>query len=145
MAFSMGNIHANQKVGLYFIEFETPHRVRLHGTAQLRREPADLALFLKAELVVKVSVEDMFPNCPHYIHRHNRIKISDYVPKTDGPIPMTVWKRLDAVHDVILTRNDFMLLPKTVRSPWRSAKCYYKKAKHKFIISNSNYLLCSLQ
>lgn len=101
MYLSMGNIDANQKVGMLFIDFETPHRVRVHGTAELSRDPADLALFHEAELVVKVTVEDMFQNCPRYIHRYKRIERSDYVPKTDCPTPMAVWKRLDAVQDVI--------------------------------------------
>ncbi|MEX0615219.1 MAG: pyridoxamine 5'-phosphate oxidase family protein [Methylophaga sp.] len=101
MYLSMGNIDANKKVGMLFIDFETPHRVRVHGTAELSRDPADLALFHEAELVVKVTVEDLFQNCPRYIHRYKRIESSDYVPKTDCQTPMAVWKKLDAVNDVI--------------------------------------------
>lgn len=101
MYLSMGNIDANKKVGMLFIDFETPHRVRVHGTAELSRDPADLALFHEAELVVKVTVEDMFQNCPRYIHRYKRVESSGYVPKTDCLTPMAVWKKLDAVNDVI--------------------------------------------
>lgn len=101
MYLSMGNIDANKKLGMLFIDFETPHRVRVHGTAELSRDPADLALFHEAELVVKVTVEDLFQNCPRYIHRYQRIESSGYVPKTDCQTPVAVWKRLDAVHDVI--------------------------------------------
>ncbi len=31
MYLSLGNINANNKIGMLFIDFETPHRVRVHG------------------------------------------------------------------------------------------------------------------
>lgn len=101
MYLSMGNIDAHKKIGMLFIDFETPHRVRVHGTAELSRDPADLALYHQAELVVKVTIEDMFQNCPRYIHRYQRIGQSRYVPKVERQTPLPVWKRLDAVQDVI--------------------------------------------
>lgn len=101
MYLSMGNIDAHNKVGLLFIDFETPHRVRVHGTAELSRDPADLALFHEAELVVKITVEEMFQNCPRYIHRYKRIAQSGYVPKTERTTPFPVWKRIDAMQDVL--------------------------------------------
>ena len=101
MYLSMGNIDANKKIGMLFIDFETPHRVRVHGTAELSRDPTDLAMFHEAELVVKVTIEDMFQNCPRYIHRYQRISESRYVPKQTCQTPLPVWKRLDAVQDVI--------------------------------------------
>ena len=33
MFLSMGNIQANNKIGMLLIDFETPHRIRIHGTA----------------------------------------------------------------------------------------------------------------
>src|SRR5438477_10550820 len=35
MFLSMGNISGNHKVGMLFIDFETPHRVRVHGEANI--------------------------------------------------------------------------------------------------------------
>src|SRR5579859_269796 len=35
MFLSMGNINLSQKVGMLFIDFETPHRVRVHGDAAI--------------------------------------------------------------------------------------------------------------
>lgn len=101
MYLSMGNIDAHNKIGMLFIDFETPHRVRVHGTAELSRDPADLALFHEAELVVKVTIEEHFQNCPRYIHRYQRISESRYVPIADCQTPLPVWKRLDALQDVI--------------------------------------------
>ncbi len=36
MFYSVGNIEGQNKVGMLFIDFETPHRVRVQGTAKLR-------------------------------------------------------------------------------------------------------------
>ncbi|WP_430010323.1 pyridoxamine 5'-phosphate oxidase family protein [Methylophaga lonarensis] len=101
MYLSMGNIQAHAKVGMLFIDFETPHRIRVHGTAELSRDPADLALFHEAELVVKVTIDEMFQNCPRYIHRYQRVSQSNYVPKVSQQTPLPVWKRIDAMQDVI--------------------------------------------
>lgn len=38
MFMSLGNITEHPKVGLLFIDFETPQRIRVRGEAQLRRE-----------------------------------------------------------------------------------------------------------
>ena len=37
MFLSIGNIQLNSKVGMLFIDFETPHRIRVHGTATFDR------------------------------------------------------------------------------------------------------------
>lgn len=105
MYLSMGNIEAHKKVGMLFIDFETPHRVRVHGSAEISRDPADLALFHEAELVVKVTIEEMFQNCPRYIHRYQRIHSSRYVPKKQCETPLPVWKRLDGLQDVITDQD----------------------------------------
>ncbi len=39
MYLSMGNISANPQVGLLFISFETPRRVRMQGTATVSKDP----------------------------------------------------------------------------------------------------------
>ncbi|WP_252405354.1 pyridoxamine 5'-phosphate oxidase family protein, partial [Escherichia coli] len=38
MFYSMGNIEGQAKVGLLFIDFETPHRVRVQGHARMLRD-----------------------------------------------------------------------------------------------------------
>ncbi|AFJ01421.1 pyridoxamine 5'-phosphate oxidase-like protein [Methylophaga frappieri] len=101
MYLSMGNIDQHQQVGLLFIDFETPHRVRVHGHAKLSRDPADLGHFREAELVVKVTIAEIFQNCPRYIHRYQRVTPSRYIPSSQCPTPIATWKRLDVVQDVI--------------------------------------------
>ncbi|MDO9103527.1 MAG: pyridoxamine 5'-phosphate oxidase family protein [Methylovulum sp.] len=105
MYLSMGNISANNKVGLLFIDFETPHRVRLHGTASIDRQDPLLAAFHGAELVVRVTVTEVFVNCPRYIHRYERVQTSKYVPQVGCPIPPPQWKRIDALQDALPERD----------------------------------------
>src|ERR1700758_4440104 len=56
MFLSMGNIAGQAKVGMLFIDFETPHRVRVHGTATVASDDPLMASFPGAELVVRVTV-----------------------------------------------------------------------------------------
>jgi len=101
MFFSMGNIATNHKVGILFIDFENPHRVRLHGEASVSADDPLLASYVGAELVVRVKITKMWINCPRYIHRFQRVDSSRYVPRAGCDTPLAVWKRLDAVQDVL--------------------------------------------
>jgi len=101
MFLSMGNISGQGKVGMLFIDFETPHRVRVHGTATVSRNDPMRAAFPGAELVVRVRVEEIFVNCPRYIHRYRRVAPSRYVPSAGCPALPPQWKRIDAVQDAL--------------------------------------------
>lgn len=101
MYLSMGNIQASSKIGMLLIDFENPHRMRIQGTAELSRDPELLAAYKEAELVVKVTVDKIFQNCPRYIHRYQRLSQSRYIPKDDVDTPMATWKRIDIIQDVI--------------------------------------------
>jgi predicted pyridoxine 5'-phosphate oxidase superfamily flavin-nucleotide-binding protein len=70
MFLSMGNIGGNDKVGMLFIDFETPHRVRVHGIASLDQNDPLITEFPGAELLVRVAVTETFVNCPRYIHKY---------------------------------------------------------------------------
>lgn len=105
MYLSMGNISGNSKIGMLFIDFETPHRVRVHGDASVSRDDPLLKEFHGAELVVRVSITEIFINCPRYIHRYQRLSSSQYVPQTDCPTPQPQWKRIDALQDVLPERT----------------------------------------
>lgn len=105
MFLSMGNISANPKVGLLFIDFETPHRVRVHGSASIDRNDPLLAEIAGAELVVRVKVEEIFVNCPRYIHRYQRLQASRYVPQADSAAPLPQWKRIDGLQQALPARD----------------------------------------
>ena len=101
MFYSLGNIAGQGKVGLLFIDFETPHRLRVQGTATWHREHALLAGFPEARYVVEVKVAKVWPNCPRYVHRYQRVTTSRYVPGVCAVTPMPAWKRIDLVQDAI--------------------------------------------
>jgi hypothetical protein len=101
MFLSMGNITGQGKVGLLFIDFETPHRLRLQGTARLVKDDPLLATFPEAQYIVRVEVESVWVNCPRYIHRYAKVEQSRYVPKAGAETPLAQWKRLDFVQPVI--------------------------------------------
>jgi predicted pyridoxine 5'-phosphate oxidase superfamily flavin-nucleotide-binding protein len=96
---SLGNVLANPQVGLLFIDFETPKRLRVNGTASI--DPADplLGSFEGAQLVVRVRAEHIFPNCPRYVHRLSLQEVSAYVPATGHEPPVPAWKQMDALRD----------------------------------------------
>lgn len=101
MYLSMGNLARTPEVGLLFIAFDRPYRLRVQGRASLSRETADLALFKEAELVVRVAVSQIWPNCPRYVHRYDKVQASRYVPKSGCETPLATWKRVDILQDVL--------------------------------------------
>ncbi len=56
MFYSMGNVEGQAKVGLLFIDFETPHRIRVQGRATLLRDDALMAEYTEAKYLVRVEV-----------------------------------------------------------------------------------------
>ena len=97
MFFSMGNIAATAKIGMLFIDFETPHRVRVHADATVDPDDPLLADFPGAQLIVRASVTDTFVNCPRYIVTHKRVEASRYVPDANGEAPSPAWKKIDGM------------------------------------------------
>lgn len=101
MFLSLGNIATTAQVGLLFIDFETPHRLRVQGTASLDRDPALLARFPGTRVVVRVAVSEIFINCSRYVHRYLRKAASRYVPRPDCETPYAEWKRIDLLQDAL--------------------------------------------
>ena len=105
MFMSLGNIEAKTKVGLLFIDFETPQRMRVRGDARLLRDGPMLASYPGANLVVEVDIERVWQNCPRYVHKMQGVEQSPYVPADDGTVKFALWKRIDVVQDV-LSKDD---------------------------------------
>ena len=101
MFLSAGNAADTGKVGLLFIDFETPNRVRVQGDATISADDPELARWPGAKMVVRVAVESCFLNCARYIHKHQRVEASPYVPKDDGSQPHPSWKRIDFVQEAL--------------------------------------------
>ena len=77
---SLGNVMVNPHVGLLFIDFESPRRMRVSGRASVREDDPLLAEFVGAQLIVRVHADAIFPNCPRYIHRMQMVEESPYAP-----------------------------------------------------------------
>lgn len=101
MFLSMGNIQANAKIGMLFIDFETPHRVRVHGDALIQVDDPLQSEYPGADLMVRVNISEIFYNCPRYVHRMSRVESSKYVPQEGRDTAPPQWKRINAIQDVL--------------------------------------------
>jgi hypothetical protein len=101
MFLSMGNIKGNANIGLLFISFEMPHRIRVQGTASISQEPTLLAHYKEADFVVTVKLSELWQNCPRYIPKYEKVRNSRYVPRAECETPLAEWKRVDLIQDVL--------------------------------------------
>ncbi len=102
MFLSMGNIVGNAQIGMLFISFERPHRIRLQGTASISQDEKLLENYKEADLVVIVKLEELWQNCPRYIPKYEKVRDSRYVPRAECETPLAEWKRVDLLQDVLL-------------------------------------------
>jgi predicted pyridoxine 5'-phosphate oxidase superfamily flavin-nucleotide-binding protein len=105
MFLSTGNVLSNPHVGMLFIDFERQSRLRLDGVAEIDEQDPLLAAYDGAQLVVRVRVRRVFPNCPRYIHKMQSVERSMFVPRAGCATPIPDWKRSDLARDV-LPAND---------------------------------------
>lgn len=101
MFLSMGNIEGQHKVGLLFVDFEKPNRLRLQGTARMLSESPLMADYTEAKYLVEVTVTKVWINCPRYIHKYAKVAQSVYVPRPDRETPLASWKRLDMIQEAL--------------------------------------------
>lgn len=101
MFLSMGNIAASKNIGLLFMDFETPHRVRIQASATVVKDGPLVESFPGAQMVVQAKVDSVFVNCGRYIHKHQRISSSKYVPDERGNQPFPAWKRIDLLQEAL--------------------------------------------
>lgn len=105
MFLSLGNIRAHANVGMLFIDFEQPNRVRVNGVATVDLDDPLRAEMTGAELVVRVRTAQVFPNCSRYIHKMQLVERSKFVPKNNVEAPIPDWKRMTWAQDY-LPEND---------------------------------------
>lgn len=102
---SLGNISLNPAVGLLFIDFEQPRRLRVVGSASIDENDPLVADIEGAQLVVRVRAERIFPNCPRYIHRMQLVERSVYAPREGHACPRPGWKDNPAFADALPARD----------------------------------------
>jgi uncharacterized protein len=101
MFLSMGNLVANPRVGLLFIDWETGARKRVNGVASVSEGDPLRAAYPEAQLIVRVRVTEVFPNCPRYVHRMQLVERSRFVPREACATPVPDWKRREWARDVL--------------------------------------------
>jgi predicted pyridoxine 5'-phosphate oxidase superfamily flavin-nucleotide-binding protein len=98
---SLGNVMVNPRVGMLFIDFEKPRRLRVNGTASLDEHDPLLADFPGAQLIVRMQAHAIFPNCPRYIHNMQGGELSVYAPREGHQPPEPAWKSRPDFCDVL--------------------------------------------
>ena len=103
---SLGNLRANPHLGLLFISMgERPARLRVNGVAEVVLEDPILATMAGAQLLVKVTPTDIFPNCPRYIPNLQGLTPSQDIPREAEPSVEPKWKSMADFADVIPPRH----------------------------------------
>src|SRR5438105_2330505 len=105
MYLSMGNVLANPKVGMLFIDFEKPNRLRISGEASVTKDDPLVAQYPEAQFVVRVAVTEIFLNCPRYIPKMKRVADSPFVPHAGKETPFPNWKQIDFVRETLPERD----------------------------------------
>jgi len=98
---SLGNVLVNPKVGMLFVDFERPNRMRINGIASLHDDDELLSSFEGAQLIVRVHADRIFPNCPRYIHKMQVVEHSVYSPRPGHVPPVPDWKQMDVFRDYL--------------------------------------------
>ncbi|HYC58980.1 MAG TPA: pyridoxamine 5'-phosphate oxidase family protein [Thermoanaerobaculia bacterium] len=101
MYLSMGNVADTRSVGMLFIDFELQRRMRVDGTAHIAMADPLLERYPEAQFVVRVEARRIYPNCPRYIHKHQLVERSAFVPRETGTTPIPGWKRTEWASDVL--------------------------------------------
>lgn len=101
MFMSMGNLRVCPQLGLLFIDFERPNRLRVNGRARIDLEDPLMRHYHEAQFIVRVDVAQVFPNCPRYIPRMQRVDASPHLPEAGRETPVAQWKQIDFLRDVL--------------------------------------------
>lgn len=104
MFLSMGNIAENGRIGLLFIDFDTPRRIRAHAQAVLLYDGPLFDSYPGADLVVQATIVETFINCPRYITRQASSVPASHVPDASGRAPLAEWKKIDLLQGVLPER-----------------------------------------
>jgi uncharacterized protein len=100
-----GNIGVNPHIGLLFINFIEPDRMRVNGTATIVADDPLLTQFPGAVFLVRITVTMIFPNCSRYIHRMKLVENSVYAPGAGRVPPVPGWKKDERFRDALPSRD----------------------------------------
>jgi predicted pyridoxine 5'-phosphate oxidase superfamily flavin-nucleotide-binding protein len=101
MFLSLGNMRQHAAIGMLFVDFEQPNRLRVNGVASVDEQDPLLAEMPGAMLVVRVRTTQVFPNCSRYIHRMTLQERSEFSPTPHTTPPVPDWKRMTWAQDYL--------------------------------------------
>jgi len=87
-------------LALLFIDFELPQRLRVLGRASAADDDAMRPAWPEAQLVVRVAVELVFPNCPRYHPPHGAARDIALRSVRRPADAEPAWKRFEIFRDV---------------------------------------------
>jgi hypothetical protein len=90
---------------MLFLDFERPNRLRVNGVARVSADDPLMGEFEGAQMIVRVTAERIFPNCPRYLHRMQIVEMSPYAPGDGKTVPIPAWKTFPQFNEV-LPRGD---------------------------------------
>jgi len=102
---SLGNVAVHAPVALLFIDWAHPRRLRIQGRARLCFDDPLLSSMPGAQMLVRLAVDRVFPNCPRYIHTMERVAASVYVPRHQQDAPVPEWKCDERFADALPQRG----------------------------------------
>ncbi|OWW21426.1 pyridoxamine 5'-phosphate oxidase family protein [Noviherbaspirillum denitrificans] len=100
-----GNVLVNANVGMLFLDFESPKRLRINGTATISEDDPLRDDFPGSVFIVRVEAAAIFPNCPRYIHKMQLTEYSAYAPRPGYTPPVPAWKTFDSFRDALPARD----------------------------------------
>jgi predicted pyridoxine 5'-phosphate oxidase superfamily flavin-nucleotide-binding protein len=103
---SIGNLAVNPNVGMLFIALHgKPRRLRVNGSAAVRRGDPLLTATVGAQLIVRVTARAIFPNCPRYIPTMQLVEPSIYAPRAGCEPVEPAWKGFADFKDYVHPRQ----------------------------------------
>jgi len=102
---SWGNLDSNPHIGLLFIDFQNQSRLRVNGTAKISSDDPMISEYPGSVFIIRMTVEQIFPACPRYIHKMHLVELSAYVPRNNYTPPIPEWKTFDDFKDALPERD----------------------------------------
>ena len=103
---SLGNLGVNPNVGILFMAMgEAPKRLRVNGVAQVVADDPAMAQVPGAQLLIKVTPVDIFPNCPRYVPNMTLVEPSAYLPEAEAKPLEPKWKTFEIFEGVVPPRR----------------------------------------
>lgn len=99
---SLGNILRSPAVGLLFVRFDgSSTKLRINGRAEIVDDPAVVAAHPGAKMVVRVTAQHIYPNCPRYVPDMATVAPSKYAPAPGRAAPPPEWKSRDYIQPAL--------------------------------------------